>query len=257
LVNFKLELTNPSTIFEKEKIEVWSNKTDLAREMIENKIFSKDWIYKNVFNLSADDSEELLDQMVEDAKQGWRFKSIEEEGNDPAKPFKKINPNAGAGGGPPGSGPDSSLDDLGLPGGGGPEGGPGGGGMGAGPMGGPGGELPPLEESEIVAEKHGEHADDYVRPSQKGVKDARRDYPFGEDPLGNKENNAKTRPGRELTHVWANKSPLSLESVKGSGLIKSLQTYLDKTKPEKKELIKESQESGSKSLLDESNILEQ
>ena len=101
LVNFKLELTNPSTIFEKEKIEVWGNKTELAREMMENKLFSKQWIYKNVFNLSKDDSEELLDQIVEDSKQMWRFKSIEEEGNDPAKPFQKINPNAeaGAGGG--------------------------------------------------------------------------------------------------------------------------------------------------------------
>ena len=49
LVNFKLELTNPSTIFEKEKIEVWSNKTALAKEMMENKLFSKSWIYKNVF----------------------------------------------------------------------------------------------------------------------------------------------------------------------------------------------------------------
>ena len=101
LVNFKLELTNPSTIFEKEKIEIWGNKTDLAREMMENKLFSKAWIYKNVFNLSKDDSDELLDQIVEDSKQMWRFKSIEEEGNDPAKPFQKINPNAegGPGGG--------------------------------------------------------------------------------------------------------------------------------------------------------------
>jgi hypothetical protein len=254
LVNFKLELTNPSTIFEKEKIEVWSNKTELAKNMMESKIFSKDWIYKNVFNLSEDDSEELLDQMVEDSKQGWRFKSIEEEGNDPAKPFKKINPNAGDGGpggdsgGPPdlggGGGPmdlgggGSPEDDLGLPGGGG---------------GGPEG-LPPLEEKTEITEKHGEHADDYVRPSQKGDKKAT-DYPFGEDPLGDLENKAKPRPGRELTHTWKNDSPLHLESKRGSGLLKSLQSYLDKTKKEKKELIKEAELAGTKSLLDEANIL--
>lgn len=256
LVSFKLELTNPSTIFEKEKIEVWSNKTELAKNMMENKIFSKQWIYKNVFNLSDDDFEELLDQMVEDSKQLWRFKSIEEEGNDPAKPFKKINPNAGEGG-PMGGGPGGGPEDLGLPGGPPSDlGGPGGPGGGPGGPGGPGGgELPPLEEVS-VEEGHGEHAEDYVRPSQKGNKKAS-DYSFGEDPLGDKENKAKTRPGRELTHVWKNNSPLSLESIKGSGLIKGLQGYLDKTRKEKKELIKEAETSGSKSLLDESNILEQ
>lgn len=256
LVNFKLELTNPSTIFEKEKIEVWSNKTELAKNMMENKIFSKPWIYKNVFNLSEDDFEELLDQIVEDSKQMWRFKSIEEEGNDPAKPFKKINPNAGAGGGGEGGGPP----DLGGPGGPGDMGGGGSPeadlGLPTGPGGGGGGPegLPPLEEETVVTEKHGEHADDYERPSQKGEKKAT-DYRFGEDPLGDKENKAKVRPGRELTHVWKNNSPLSLESVKGSSLIKTLQSYLDKTKKEKKELIKESEDSGTKSLLDETNIL--
>jgi len=298
LTNFKIELTNPSTIFEKEKIEIWSDKTELAKNMMENKIFSKPWIYKNVFNLSEDDSNELLDQIVEDSKQLWRFTSIEEEGNDPAKPFKKINPNAGAGGG--GSGPPAV---------GGPEdilGGPGesSGGLGVG-----GSELPPLPSlketvedvwnyrdecpkcgegllrykgedvttlvcatpgcgfevkqgvQKSVNEKHGEHAEDYVRPSQAGNKVARRDYRFGEDPRGDKENDAKTRPGRALTHKWQNDSPLSLESLKRKndmgGVLKSLKTYLDKTKPEKKELIKEALASGSKSLLDEANILEQ
>jgi hypothetical protein len=245
LVNFKLELTNPSTIFEKEKIEVWSNKTELAKNMMESKIFSKDWIYKNVFNLSEDDSEALLDQMVEDSKQGWRFKSIEEEGNDPAKPFKKINPNAGDGnpggarGGPTDLGGGGSPEgDLGLPGGesGGPEG------------------LPPLEEKTNVTEKHGEHADGYVRPSQKGNKKAT-DYPFGEDPRGDLENKAKTRSGRELTHTWKNDSPLHLESKRGGGLLKNLQGFLDKTKKEKKELIKEAESTGRKSMLDETNIL--
>jgi len=261
LVNFKLDLTNPSTIFEKEKIEVWSNKTELAKNMMENKIFSKSWIYKNVFNLSTDDSEELSDQMVEDSKQAWRFKSIEEEGNDPAKPFQKINPNAGAGGGPPGGGMGDMGDLGGLGGGGSPEadlglpGGPGGG-MGGGTEGLPGLEEATEDSGSIVTEKQGEHAADYVRPSQKGVKKAS-DYSFGEDPLGNKENNEKPRPGRAITHVWKNNSPLSLESFKGSGLLKNLQTYLDKTKTEKKELIREAQENGNKSLLDEDGILEE
>ena len=283
LVNFKLELTNPSTIFEKEKIEIWGNKTDLAREMMENKLFSKAWIYKNVFNLSKDDSDELLDQIVEDSKQMWRFKSIEEEGNDPAKPFQKINPNAeggpgGGGGELPELGGGGGLQDLGGPGGGElPD-------LGGGP-GGPGGGLPPLQEAELkkakvlgdvnyqkwkqmnrpsskktsgLDEVHGEHAEDYERPSQEGEKNARRDYPFGEDPLGNGINNEKPRASTKgITPKWAKNSPLSLETLQRSDFIKNLTSYLDKSKSEKKELIKEAAATGSKSILDEGNIIDE
>jgi hypothetical protein len=262
LVNFKLELTNPSTIFEKEKIEVWGNKTELAKNMMENKLFSKKWIYKNVFNLSHDDSEELLEQIVEDSKQMWRFKSIEEEGNDPAKPFQKINPEAAGG---PGGGPGGGLEDLG-----------GGGGLPdlGGPGGEPGGELPPLQEviekgktnhvkwhqmndtTGSMDEEHGEHADDYERPSQEGEHDARSQHIFGEDPLGNLENNRKPRKGHDsLTPKWAKNSPLSLETLERGTLIQSLGSYL-KSKTEKKELIKESVDSGIRSILDESQIIE-
>ena len=272
LVNFKLELTNPSTIFEKEKIEVWGNKTELAKNMMENKLFSKAWIYKNVFNLSKDDSNELLDQIVEDSKQMWRFKSIEEEGNDPAKPFQKINPAAEdggeGGGGLPDLGGGGSLPDLGGPPGGDelPD-------LGGGPG---GGSLPPLQEAKVkgnvnhakwhqmndataptgsLDEEQGEHADDYERPSQEGEHNARVQHPFGEDPLGNIENNRKPHKGHDsLTPKWAKNSPLSLETMERGSLLQSLSSYL-KSKSEKKELIKESVESGGTSLLDERNII--
>ena len=277
LVNFKLELTNPSTIFEKEKIEVWGNKTELAKNMMEAKLFSKKWIYKNVFNLSNDDSEKLLDQIVEDSKQTWRFKSIEEEGNDPAKPFQKINPNNGGGTGEPGGdiGGGGPPLDLGGPGelpdlGGGP---PGGGAV--------GGELPPLQEAKIkgkvnhvkwhqmndddinfddsgsMEEGHGEHSDDWERPSQEGEHDARRDHPFGEDPFGNLENNSKPRKGHDsLTPKWSKNSPLSLETMERGNLLQSLSLYL-KSSGEKRALIKESVYNGNKSILDETNIIEE
>jgi hypothetical protein len=273
LVNFKLELTNPSTIFEKEKIEVWGNKTELAKNMMENKIFSKKWIYKNVFNLSKDDSDELLDEIVEDSKQLWRFKSIEEEGNDPAKPFQKINPNAG----PAPEGP--------VEGGGGGLGGPGG----LPDLGGPGGELPPLQEAKMMGdvnyqkwkqmnrlpygktkgidEVHGEHADDYERPSQVGEKDVDKLYPMGEeDPIGEKERDREATAGiPNLTSkkktprpLWAgNNSPRTVETLERGTLIKSLATYLDKYKSEKKELIQEAKATGSRSILDEKNIIDE
>lgn len=274
LVNFKIELTNPSTVFEKEKVEVWASKTELAERMMEIKLFSKEWIYKNVFNFSKDDSENLLDQIVDDSKQLWRFKSIEEEGNDPAKPFQKINPNAGAGG--PG-GPDSGLDDLGGGPGGLPDlGGPGGPpDLGGPPGGGPLAEAatkgttnhekwkqmnrPPYKTTSGLDEGHGEHADDYERPSQEGEKDASQ-YPFGEDPTGRLENNREPRKTtKSLTPVTkpANQLLKIDERKKGqrNDMVRNLKAYLDKSRQEKKELISESGVSGSRSLLDESNII--
>jgi len=178
LVNFSLELTNPSVIFEKEKIAIWSDKVAVAKDMVENKLFSRKWIYNNVFKISNDDVDEQKNDIVDDAKQNYRFKQIEEEGIDPAKPFNKIKPEEGGSEGSPeggigGSGPEPS------PAGGAPE---------------------PEEAPKKLAE--------YERPSQKGKKKAS-DYPFGEDILGSLENNRKVN--NTVGHKFKNDSPLSLE----------------------------------------------
>jgi len=178
LVNFSLELTNPSVIFEKEKIAIWSDKVAVAKDMVENKLFSRKWIYNNVFKISNDDVDEQKNDIVDDAKQNYRFKQIEEEGIDPAKPFNKIKPEEGGSEGSPeggigGSGPEPS------PAGGAPE---------------------PEEAPKKLAE--------YERPSQKGKKKAS-DYPFGEDILGSLEN--KRKVNNTVGHKFKNDSPLSLE----------------------------------------------
>ena len=115
LVDFEIELTNPSTIFEKEKIEIWQDKISVSIDMVENKFFSYKWIYKTIFNMSEDDIKEVQDQVVEDAKQRYRFTKIEEDGDDPAKPFTKIG--GGKGGG--GDDDEGGLGGLDLGGGGG------------------------------------------------------------------------------------------------------------------------------------------
>lgn len=271
LVKFKLELTNPSTIFEKEKITLWGEKVEVAKNMMSEgvKLFSKAWIYKNVFNLSTDDSTELLDQIIEDSKQLWRLKSIEEEGNDPAKPFQKINPKADSSGPPDSGGPVGGFEPGGSGGIGGPSGGPEAelaaalGSAGAGPI----QEVVDKASKNYarwtqmkdysVDEGHGEHADDWVRPSQAGEKDST-DYPFGEDPLGKLRTDPKPQKKTSpLTPRRKNDSPLSLETLKNTKMIKGLEAYLDTQETEKKELIKESQEDGNKSILDETNILEE
>ena len=45
LIDFSLELQNPSMIHEQEKIELMSQQLDIAEKAIDTKLFSKKWIY--------------------------------------------------------------------------------------------------------------------------------------------------------------------------------------------------------------------
>jgi hypothetical protein len=47
------------------------------------KLFSSDYIYDNIFNLSEDTYNEMRDLVREDAKREFRISQIENEGNDP------------------------------------------------------------------------------------------------------------------------------------------------------------------------------
>lgn len=285
LVDFELELTNPSTIFEKEKLEIWRDKVDVATSMVDPSgnpaFFSYDWIYKNIFHLSDDDIKEIGEQIVEDQKKKYRFSAISEDGDDPAKPFKKIGNGehggeaGGKGGGGGGGGGLGGLGDLDL----GDEEGKEGKGEGEGEeKGGPdlgGKEGNPedlVKEIQLKRDQSGEH-------------DARDQHPFGEDPLGHLEISGGSKDHSEgkkksaIGHNFEKDSPFSLEEVKPLSLketkfkvkqspvasqrkadpsvINSLSDFLKKTHSDtKKELLKESQSTGSKSILDPSNILE-
>ena len=85
LVDFKLELTVPSIIYEQEKIELYTAKTAVAGDMLERKLFSKDWVYENVFGLSPDQYNEQKDTMLKDAMDTFRINQLENEGNDPTE----------------------------------------------------------------------------------------------------------------------------------------------------------------------------
>ena len=84
LVNFELALTNSSTIYQQEKISLWSEKISLADAMKDNKMLSEDWIYKNIFNLTDKEIEEQQVKVIQDSKQTFRKTQIEDEGQDPA-----------------------------------------------------------------------------------------------------------------------------------------------------------------------------
>ena len=85
LTNFEIKLTTPSIIFEQEKIALLKEKIDLANQMKDTKLFSSDYIYENIFDMSEDSYMQMRDLVKEDSKRFFRLAQIENEGNDPAK----------------------------------------------------------------------------------------------------------------------------------------------------------------------------
>ena len=85
LTNFEIRLTTPSIVFEQEKVALLKEKVDLASQMQETKLFSSDYIYETIFNLSEDEYMDERNLVREDSKRAFRVAQIEAEGNDPAK----------------------------------------------------------------------------------------------------------------------------------------------------------------------------
>lgn len=224
LVDFTLELTNPSTIFEKEKIDVWKSKVEVSKDMQDNKLFSKKWIYENVFGLSDQDMIDLQKQLVDDSKGTYRFKQIEDEGNDPAIKFLQSKDEGEGDTGSGAAAADTEASDT-MP-----------------PTEKPA-EKPAGEEKPAGKESKPSEPPKLAERDQTGRKDASK-YPYGEDPLGSLENNR--RSDLSVTHKYKNKSPLSLESLKG------LSDLLNTVEDEKKIL----REGDEKSYMDEINIKE-
>jgi hypothetical protein len=85
LINFTISLTNPSLIYEKQKLETLATKVELAGNLKESKMFSEKWIYENIFNLTQQEWQVEQEQVIEDLKQDFRKEQITSEGNDPVK----------------------------------------------------------------------------------------------------------------------------------------------------------------------------
>jgi len=84
MVDFELNLVNPSTIYEQEKVNLWSEKVRLVSDVQGLNMVSKDWAYKNIFNFSDDEVDFQKTQLINDLKDRFRYRSIEDEGQDPA-----------------------------------------------------------------------------------------------------------------------------------------------------------------------------
>ena len=84
MVDFELDLVNPSTIYEQEKVNLWSEKVRLVSDIQQLNMVSKEWAYKNIFNFSDDEIDHQKTNLINDLKDRFRYRSIEDEGNDPA-----------------------------------------------------------------------------------------------------------------------------------------------------------------------------
>ena len=85
LTNFEIKLSTASIIFDQEKVALLKEKVDLAAQMKDTKMFSSDYIYENIFDMSEDQYMEERELVREDTKRAFRVAQIEAEGNDPAK----------------------------------------------------------------------------------------------------------------------------------------------------------------------------
>jgi len=223
LVNFELELTNPSIIYEQEKANLWSEKTRLASDLKDLKMVSQEWVYKNIFNMSDDEWKLEQGKVINDLKLGFRHEQIESEGNDPIKSGESFGtPHDLAMIQQNGDGEDGSQNEYGNAGVPTEPGAPEGGFDGAG--------RPP---------KAGNYKTD--------------DNPFGRDPLGQKINRRAAKP--EKSYSKNKLSPLAYEQAE------ALNNSLGKMKRKTKKVILESLKDDSQhddkgGLLDEKNLID-
>jgi hypothetical protein len=91
MTNFQLTLTNSSTIYEQEKVNLWSEKVRLATDIKGMNMLSTDWVYHNIFGISEDEMDTERAKMILDLKDRFRYNSIEQQGQDPANPPEQQN----------------------------------------------------------------------------------------------------------------------------------------------------------------------
>ena len=86
LVDFKLSLTNPSMVYELEKIGLWKEKSSLADQLVAGKFMSREWIYQNIFELSEEDVIIEQDKVLDDAKYEGTVQKVTQDTINPPQP---------------------------------------------------------------------------------------------------------------------------------------------------------------------------
>ena len=219
LIDFELEMSSPSVIFEQEKLNLWKEKIQLAKDITDSKYLSREWVYHNVLNIAPEDAKVEQESIVKDVE--WVAKADaagqqatqqpDAQGEQPTATGETPTPE----GEPTAEEPeklntvDAVLASL---------------------------ESPTEEESELGDEELEEAK--MGRP-RTGVSYGQDSHPRGRDPLGHKENMDALK-GRIQRRKPSRKSAFALENAEISNLIKQLK----------------SQKETKHSILSEQNILD-
>ena len=79
LVNFELSLTNPSMVYELEKMNLWKEKITLATTITQSKFLSREWIYNNIIGLTDEEMVIEQEKIVQDAKYEGNIQKVAQE----------------------------------------------------------------------------------------------------------------------------------------------------------------------------------
>lgn len=83
LLDFEIELSPPSMIYQRQKVDLLNETVNLIQNIRDNKLWSRKRIYEQLFDMSEGEWKAEIEQIALDLKEDFRFKQIEEEGNDP------------------------------------------------------------------------------------------------------------------------------------------------------------------------------
>ena len=86
LVDFSLSLTNPSMVYELEKIGLWKEKSSLADQLVAGRFMSREWIYTNIFELSDEDVIIEQDKVLDDAAFEGTVQKVTQDTINPPQP---------------------------------------------------------------------------------------------------------------------------------------------------------------------------
>jgi hypothetical protein len=216
LTNFELSLTPPSVIYQQEMVALGKEKIGLAQDMLDSGLFSSDYIYERIYQMSEDQYDDVRDLIIEDKKRLFRLGQIENEGNDPAKTGQSY-------------GTPHDLAAL----------------YGRGRMN--NGDIPSGYNENIV------DVPDAGRPEEKVSNYGTQQNSLGKDPIGKKEISAPPELDKKINPSFKGGSPLALEVNMNYLRNKSM---LDSIPKKKIVLYENSGENSEESsLLDEKNII--
>lgn len=83
VLDFELKMPNSSIIFQRQKVDLLNEQLNAVSAIIEKKLFSREYIYQNIFKMAPDEWKADQDRIIEDLKRSFREEQISSEGNDP------------------------------------------------------------------------------------------------------------------------------------------------------------------------------